>query len=377
MPRTLTAQDLDDLARGAAFLGTGGGGDPYLGRLMVERALAGGNQVELVSLEELPDDAFVIPTAMMGAPTVTVEKIPRGDEAVRSLRALESFLGRSADATMPIECGGLNSTTPLVVGARLGLPVVDADGMGRAFPELQMETFHIYGVSGTPMAISNEHGDTAILTTRDNKAMEWLARGITIRMGGSAMIAEYSMDGETARRVSIPGTLTLGMRIGRCLREARSAHRDPFEALGELLADTPYRFGRVIFTGKVTDVYRRTTEGFAKGYALIRGADSDSTLELTFQNEHLLARVDGRVQAIVPDLICVLDAETAEPITTEAIRYGQRVKVMGVSTPEIMRTPEALDVFGPKGFGLEEAFRPVEQLAAAAAEAPSRPGDPA
>jgi DUF917 family protein len=364
VPRELTLEELRDLARGAAFLGTGGGGDPYIGRLMVEQEMAEGGHVVLLSLDEVDADAFIIPTAMMGAPTVMVEKIPRGDEAVVSLRAVEAHLGRKADATMPIECGGINSTMPLVVGARLGIPVVDADGMGRAFPELQMETFHVYGVPGTPMAISNEHSDTALITTHDNKMMEWLARGITIRMGGSSLIAEYSMDGATAKRTSVPGTISLGIEIGRCLREARERHDDPFDALVETLRDTPYRYGHVVFEGKVVDVFRRTTEGFAKGTATIDSLSGDATLELAFQNEHLIARVDGKVRGIVPDLICVLEADTAEPITTEAIRYGLRVKVMVVSTPEIMRTPEALSVFGPRGFGLEEEFRPIEEIVA-------------
>jgi DUF917 family protein len=361
VPTELTRADLVDLARGAAFLGTGGGGDPYVGRLMVEQAMMEGGRVQLLALDELPDDAFVIPTAMMGAPTVMIEKLPRGDEAVRSLRALEQYLGRKADATMPIECGGINSTMPLVVGARTGLPVVDADGMGRAFPELQMETFHVYGVPGTPMAISNEYGDSAIVTTHDNQMMEWLARGITIRMGGAALIAEYSMDGATVKRVSVSGTISLGIEIGRCLREARERHDDPFDALIVMLRETPYRYGRIIFEGKVTDVFRRTTEGFAKGNASVQAPDG-STLELLFQNEHLIARVDGVVRGIVPDLICVLEAETAEPITTEGIRYGQRVKVMVVSTPEIMRTPEALEVFGPRAFGLTDEFQQIEEL---------------
>jgi DUF917 family protein len=130
---TLSLEDLEDLARGAAFLGTGGGGDPYAGRLMVRQALEAGGTVDIIDLQDVPDDALVIPTAMMGAPTVLVEKLPRGDEAVKSLRALERHLGQKAFATMPVECGGINSTMPLVVGARLGLPVVDADGMGRAF----------------------------------------------------------------------------------------------------------------------------------------------------------------------------------------------------------------------------------------------------
>src|SRR5262249_24801829 len=209
MSWTLTRQDLADLARGAALLGTGGGGDPYVGRLMVEQAMAEGGEVRLISLDEVPDDALVIPTAMMGAPTVLVQKIPSGRERLAPLGALESYLGRRAYATMPMECGGINSTMPLVVGARLGLPVIDADGMGRAFPELQMETFHVYGVPGTPMAITNEYGDTTLVTSHDNKMMEWLARGITIRMGGSSLIAGYSMSGADAKRTSLPGPLTL------------------------------------------------------------------------------------------------------------------------------------------------------------------------
>jgi DUF917 family protein len=362
MAAELNGQDLLDLARGAAFLGTGGGGDPYIGRLMVERAVAAGGRVLLVPLEEVPDDWFVIPTAMMGAPTVMIEKLPRGDEAVKSLRALEEHLGRKADATMPIECGGINSTMPLVVGALTGLPVVDADGMGRAFPELQMETFHVYGVPGTPMAITNEHGDTTLVTAHDNKMMEWLARGITIRMGGASLIAEYSMDGATARRTSVPGTISLGIAIGRCIREARRRHDDPFEALIEMLRGTLYGYARVIFEGKVSDVFRRTTEGFAKGNARIDALDGGPPLQLSFQNEHLIALVDDEVRGIVPDLICVLESDTAEPITTEGLRYGQRVKVMVVSTPAIMRTPEALDVFGPRAFGLDHDFVPIEQL---------------
>ena len=39
MSQRLTISDLPDLGRGAAFLGTGGGGNPYVGRLMVEDAM--------------------------------------------------------------------------------------------------------------------------------------------------------------------------------------------------------------------------------------------------------------------------------------------------------------------------------------------------
>lgn len=366
MSLRLTQTELPDLARGAAFLGTGGGGNPYIGRLMVERAMREtGRELELMDLADVPDDALLIPTAMMGAPTCIVEKLPRGTEAAESLRRLERHLGKAAFATMPIEAGGVNSMIPLATALRLGIPVVDADGMGRAFPELFHETFHVYGVPGTPMVITNDHHDQALIDTHDNFMMEWLARGLTIRMGGVAYIAEYAMDGATAKRTAIPGTIGVGLKIGRAIREARERHLDPFAHLAETLAATNYSVAKVIYTGKIVEVFRRTSEGFAKGGIRVEplgtddGQDGDR-LEIEFQNENLIARTRNRVLAVVPDLICVLDAETAEPITTEELRYGQRVKVMAVSVPEIMRTPAALAVWGPRHFGYDIDFVPVE-----------------
>ena len=338
--REINRQDLMDLAVGAAFLGTGGGGDPYIGRLMVQAAMDEGRTVTIIDPSEVPDDALVIPTAMMGAPTVLVEKIPSGDEAVASLRKLEAYLGRKAFATMPIECGGINSTIPLVVGALTGLPVVDADGMGRAFPELQMETFSVMGVRGSPMVVTNEYGDSAIIEARDDKFMEWLSRGVTIRMGGAAYIAEYSMSGADVKRTAVPNTISLGIRIGRCLREAKTNHQNPIEALLRMLPETLYSYGRVIWRGKVIDVKRETKMGWALGFAKIEGVEEwKGVMEIQIQNENLIARVGGTVRAIVPDLICVMEAETAEPITTEYLRYGQRVVVVSVAVPPIMRTP--------------------------------------
>ena len=361
----LDSQNLADLAVGAAFLGTGGGGDPYIGRQMVEICLSEGLEVDLVDPDSLRDDDFVIPTAMMGAPTVLVEKVPSGEEAVHSLKRLELRLGRRATHTMPIEVGGINSTIPLVVGARLGLPIVDADGMGRAFPHLEMETFGVYGVPGCPMVVSNEWGDSAVIEATDNRVMEWLSRGVAIRMGGAAYIAEYAMCGADVKRTAVPRTLSLAIRIGRMLRDAKANHQNPFDALLGLLPDTLYHYGRIIFAGKIADMRRETRNGFSLGTARIDGLGRwTGLMEIEIQNENLIARVNGEVRAIVPDLICIMDSETAEPITTENLRYGQRVTVMAVSVPEIMRTPEALAVFGPSCFGLKEPYVRIEELPA-------------
>ena len=156
----------------------------------------------------------------------------------------------------------------------------------------------------------------------------------------------------------------MALALGRAIRVAREEKRSPFDAIEQTLATTLYPHVRTLFTGKVTDVDRRTTEGFAKGVARISPADGGpGELEIRFQNENLIAVRNGAVVAIVPDLICVVDSESAEPITTEGLRYGQRVRVLGISTPEMMRTPAALAAFGPSAFGLDEVFVPVESSA--------------
>jgi len=362
VPTIIREQEMQDIAIGAAVLGTGGGGDPYVGKLMALTAIRKYGPVKLLDPSEVPDDWFVIPTAMMGAPTVLIERIPRGDEAVESLRLLEKFHGRKADATMPIEAGGINSTIPFVVAAKTGLPVVDADGMGRAFPELQMETFSIYGVPGSPIAIHDEKGNSAVLNTVDNVALEWLARGLTVKMGGSSHIAEYAMSGKDVKRTAVPNCVSLVLKIGRTIREAAMNKRSPLKSLIDVTEGTNYGKAIPIFKGKILDVERRTTAGFAVGNTKIEGLDeyAGKTMTIRFQNENLMAAVDGRIVVTVPDLISILDSESAQAITTEGLRYGFRVTVVGIPTPEIMRTPEAIKVWGPRYFNLDTDYIPLE-----------------
>jgi len=352
---SITAEQMDDLALGAAVLGTGGGGDPHIGKLTARAAMAKHGDVTLIALDDLDDDALVVPAAMMGAPTVMVEKLPRGDEIVHAFEGLQAYLGRTVTAVTPIEAGGLNSTTPFIVAATLGLPLVDADGMGRAFPELQMVSPTLDGIAATPMAIADEKGNSAILTTCDNQWTERIARTMTIQMGGSAFIALYAMSGAQAKKSLIGGSVSLAIRLGATIRKARRDKTDPIDAL---LAVTG---GRRLFHGKITDVQRRTERGFARGEAVFGGLDEDEGAQLTirFQNENLVALRDGRLVASVPDLITVLDAESGEPITTETLRYGFRVLVVGMPCAPHWRSEGGLALVGPRIFGYDVDYQPI------------------
>jgi DUF917 family protein len=357
----ITNQDIEDLSVGAALLGTGGGGDPYIGKLMAKTAIEQYGPVDLLALDDVPDGMNVVACGAMGAPTILIEKMPSGDEIGLALRTYEQRIGRKVDGIIPFEAGGINSMVPILLAAEFRLPVIDADGMGRAFPQLEMETFNVYGVSASPVALADEQGNSVIIETKDAAKAEFLARGVTIRMGGQSYLVNYGMDGATSRRVSVPGTMSLAIGIGRTLREATAAHQNPLDALIAFFRTTHYETARVIASGKVVDVSRREQNGWSVGVVTIEPFDTGRRpVTIQIQNENLIAEEDGNVLAIVPDLICVLEADTAMPITTERLRYGQRVNVLGVKVPPIMRTPEALDVFGPAAFGLKQPYTPLE-----------------
>ncbi|MBI3733124.1 MAG: DUF917 domain-containing protein [Chloroflexi bacterium] len=355
--RELRAQNIRDIALGAAVLGTGGGGDPYIGMLMAIQAIEEYGPIHLYSLDEIADDSLIVPSAMMGAPTVIVEKLPKGDETIAAFQSLERYLGHKIDYTMPIEAGGMNSIMPLTVAARLMLPVVDCDGMGRAFPEIQMVTQTLYGISSTPFAMADEKGNSALLTTTDNRWTETFARTLTVDMGCTAFIACYATRGQLLKQAAVAGTLSFAEQIGRTIRETQAAHGDAIEAVRELT------HGFRIFQGKVIDIQRRTVAGFARGEAVLEGthADSGHELRVQFQNEHLVAMRDGEVVMSVPDLITMLDQEKGEPVTTEGLRYGFRVVVLGIPCDAKWRTPAGLKLVGPRYFGYAIDYVPVEQ----------------
>ncbi len=355
--RRLSRQDVEDLAVGAAILGSGGGGDPYIGKLMALQVLEKGMDIILIDPKEVPDDALVLPSAGMGTPTVLIEKLPKGDEALNAFRIMEKYLGKRAYATIPIEAGGVNSTFPLVVGTTVGIPIIDADGMGRAFPELQMTVPHLCGIKVCPMSMADEKGNAVIINAINNFWAEKIARSVTIQYGGTAWICLYSMTGLEVKNATVHGTISKAIRIGNALREARKLKKDPLQAISEVTEC--YK----LFEGKIIDVKRYVVAGFARGEAVLEGIGEykGNRMTIEFQNENLIARIDGEVIASVPDLITVIEKETGQPVTTEYLRYGYRVAVLGMPCDERWRTTEGLKVVGPRYFGYDIEYVPIEK----------------
>jgi hypothetical protein len=353
----LERQEIEDIARGSAVLGTGGGGDPYLGQLAAVQAIKKYGPLQLAAIDDLPDDMLVAFPFAIGSPVPFLERITMSRELVTAYKAMGRYFGQSIGAVMSIEIGGMNSVLPFVVGRELGLPVIDGDCMGRAYPEIQLVTLTLYGHSAAPLVVADEHGNVAIIDTIDNTWAERLARPVAVEMGAIAGGFGYPITVKDLKEAAILGTVTFAEEIGKAIRIAQAEHRDPIAAA----LDTTGGFR--LFSGRIIDVARETRKGWALGETRIAGVDefADREMIVRFQNEHLVAIENGEIVVSVPDLIAILDTERGEPITTENLRYGFRVTVIGIPCDPKWRTPEGIALGGPRHFGYDIDFTPVEE----------------
>src|SRR5215471_10761073 len=228
MKRLLDPDSLRALSRGCAVLGAGGGGDTYIALLQALQATEDYGPVPLVDLDELPDDALIMPCGGIGAPTVSIEKLENGDEGERLREQLQFLTGRTVVALMASEIGGGNGVLPIAWAAGMRLPVVDADGMGRAFPEIPQVTMQLAGISPSPAVMTDERGNLIVLRTISGDWMERLERAAAAEFGGAASSTEFSLTAAEARGATIQGSVSLAIRIGEAITRAAG---DPVAAL--------------------------------------------------------------------------------------------------------------------------------------------------
>src|SRR6476661_3121076 len=319
----ITLDDIEALAVGAWILGTGGGGSPYLGLLNMRRLYAERHRVALMS-----------PLDLTGQ-----ERLADSRSIARAVEIQQELLGEQFRAVMSLEIGGGNAIQPLMAAAHLGLTVVDADTMGRAYPEAQMTSVAVGDLRPYPCVLYDPRGIEAVVSKVPSwHWMERVSRKICVELGSIASTCKAPRTGREVKDWGIHFTVTKAIGLGRRVRQAQRHHEDP---VGAILDEG---HGKLIFRGKVIDVARRTTEGFLRGRAVIEGLDEDrgSRLDIAFQNEWVVAWRDAAPVAMSPDLICVLDTVSGEAFGTETIGYGRRVSVIALPAPAVFVTLKGL-----------------------------------
>jgi DUF917 family protein len=358
LPERLDASNLPAVARGCAVLGAGGGGDTELPLLMALRAVEENGPVPLVRLGELPDDGLVMPCGAVGSPMVATERVWSGDEGLVLRDAVEAIRGERPCAVMCYQAGGANGLLPITWAARLGLPLVDADGRGRTLSGLQRQAMHLAGIAAGPVVLTDGRGNTLVLHTADDDWAERLARGAAGTLGGVCAGAMFLMTVEEARAGAVESSMSRAFQLGDALGAPDEAEH--WSAVGEPLG------GAIMIVGRVVDVERRTDRGYVHGSATVAGtAECEGRqLRLELQNEFLLAIEDGELRAAVPDVISVLASDTGDPVHTDRLAYGERVAVLALPAPDVWRSEAGLAVSGPRAFGYDVDYAEISLEAA-------------
>jgi len=365
--RVMDPQELDDLLLGSSYLGCGGGGGLAEARKLIRKDLEAGFAFHTLSVADLGDDDWVASPYTLGTLAPMTEELQQQLERVgpvelpvlRAFRLLEEYVGRRFAAVIVGEIGPLSTAEALSLGARLGVPSLDADTVGRATPEINQHSVRVAGHDITPAAGVTLFGDEVILgSIKDPSREEDIFRNLS-EISRDVGICDAAIPGTIARQphVLVQDSLSLSTSIGKAVREAVAISTDPIEA-ARRAGD-----GYLLFTGRVGESSWADTEGFLVGDLTVAG-DGDfagQQLHLDYKNEHLVARRDGETVATCPDLITMIDNKTFEGIGNPEFMKGQSVSVLGFRANAVWRRPEGLAVFEPRYFGYDVSYVPIEQ----------------
>ncbi|MEL7463854.1 MAG: DUF917 domain-containing protein [Pseudomonadota bacterium] len=360
--KTLTRQNLSDILHGAVILGAGGGGELSEGLELIDVALSAGKSFNLVSLDEVPDEALICTPYFLGAvsPMSPEEEaryacLPRSAEhpMLAAYKGFQQHLGREFYGVTPCELGGSNTAAAFFPAAMSGHMLLDADPAGRAVPEITHSTYYLAGLPASPIFAANEFGETIVLdNVCDDRRAETLVRALSQVSRNDIAAIDHALPMRELRSALIEGTITKAMHLGEIWRDAV---RNGANAASAVAAASD---GFVAFTGVVADCRYETRQGFTLGEIRIAGSGAFAGREarVSVKNENMALWIDGRVFATIPDLICLFDEETGGSISNPDCHGGQQVSLVVLSGPEAFKTENGLEIFGPKYAGIDTEY---------------------
>ncbi len=363
--KTYSKQNIIDLLYGCTVLGTGGGGGLKEGLAMMEEDFQLGRELKVVSVDEVPEDAYIATPYGCGAPTPEESgeidpmyadlPLYKGNPAVLAFEALEESMGVKFFAVSSTELGGENTAEALHIACTLGLPIVDGDPAGRSVPELQHSTYFINDVPITPMGLATKFGDVAVLKTAvDDFRAETIVRAMAVASNNEILVVDHPMTGKKYKESVIVGAISYALSIGETLRFAQEAGEEVPNKIAENFN------GKILFKGEVTSMPWELNDGFNFGDIYINGENefAGDEYRIWFKNENLVSYRNGEIDITCPDLICVFD-EKGNPVTNPDAKIGMKVTVLGLPSPEIWQSEKGLACFGPRYFGFDVDYVPM------------------
>jgi hypothetical protein len=369
--KVLDKDELQSMLIGVGILGTGGGGDPeFFGKPLVEWDLKKGREYRLVSPRNVKNNAFVVSGGYAGSVKTYIsvgnllQKWEKRFELLEALKVTENLYNKKVDHVVPFELGGMNTPVMFSLAARAGISSIDGDGLGRAAPETQMSSFLGHGISLTPMPFVDRQGNVLIVKKAKKPAYPDEIMRLALDLnGGVGANTHYPMTGKQLKTSVIPDTITFSIKAGDAVVNAVKSKKDPVEAFVKMSK------GFELFRGTVKVMKGEDVRAHYLAKAILGGTDEskEKTMEIVFKNEAMLAKIDGQVVAVFPDLICMLNPKTGRGIMTTHIKPGLKMVVVGVPANkrlrECLKNNRGQEAFSPRRYGMNEVkYEPMEKL---------------
>jgi DUF917 family protein len=358
----LSDDDIRDFTIGAGILGTGGGGDPTKGAELLLDDRKSGRRLRLAGIEELGDGSGVVVVPyLVGSIAQSRSQQDQVSDLIKiAVRTYESEFNVRVLGTVPTEVGGLNSAIALHAAAYIDIPMVDADMVGRAAPETCHTVLNIVGLPLIPAVVA-AGPENVILLKNDMSPVEYESsiRNLSAKANGYVAVVDSACRPSAVQDILIRGTMSKALALGRMRRETVQKGQDPIPVIERELG------GRLLFRGIVSDLSTRNEGGFLRGKVILSGTREWGGREFSslIINEHIMAWSDGRPVVMPPDCLAFLTDEGL-PVMNNALEIGAQVNVLAWKSPALWRSEKGLELFGPRHFGLDYDYVPVENLAA-------------
>lgn len=370
-------QDAEALILGLGLFATGGGGLAARGRGYLRALLDDGIEVTWTPVENLDPQTVTCSVYGMGSiaphPTMTGEEMVAfgvdGERYarpwLRAIAELESHLSTPIGAVIPFELGPSNSLVAVDTAARTGRALIDGDYIGRALPKMSQALPAVNGLATWPLAVADPWGNCLIMKDcPSNEVAERVGKMISrvtkaVDMNASCSHAGFPLRAEQVAENIIEGTLSRSQAAGREVLAARAAGADAVEAARQAVG------GVLLFRGTVSERdWKDTPDGYMEGTNTIAGEGefASESLDIWFLNEHHIVRRDHTVVATSPDIVAVVRADDAEPISNTELDRGMRVAVLGFKAPAVYRAAPALALNEPRYYGFDLDYQPIEEL---------------
>lgn len=364
--KKLTFEEAKDILVGCTLLSTGGGGDLNKGLSLIKEDFKNNLEYKLISLEEIEDEALFASPYFCGSigeeggkdnysKYTKINKSP----AVVAVQALERYFQEELSGMVSAEYGGMNTAVAMSTAARLNKFIVDADAAGRAVPDLQFSTFYVSKKSIAPLAVADDIGDVAVFErVVDDFRAEDLVRSLSIVSGGMVGMVDHPLKGKDLKGTVIPGALSYAQMVGRAQRQALIEGKDPVKEIIKAVE------GYLLFNGIVKkDTEWENKGGFTLGSIEIEGKENfiGQNFKIWFKNENIISWRNEEILVTVPDLICVVETDTAYPLTNPFCKKDMQVSVLGFKAPSVWRTERGLSILNPRFFGFDVLYIPIEE----------------